>query len=459
MRADKEKTAKAVFERVLGTIKPSRKELKESVRSINMLMERLRKVMPRDIEARVVGSVVRGTQLRGDSDIDIFLLFKKTLSRERITRDGTEYAKRIVRGKGERYEIKYAEHPYVRVYLDDLGVRADIVPAFKIDNIEDMGTAVDRSPMHADFMSKHLSERQRDEVRLLKRLLDVHDIYGAEIAIGGFSGYLCELLILHYGSLVKLLDAAAAFRLPLVLAPKGKAIKDGADLAKKFNSQFVVLDPIDPNRNVAAGVSIESLARFSIIAREFVAKPSIRSFHVRNPAPEDSGRLIKAFIKKSGLDLFVLETALPDKSEDVLWPQLRKVADFIRGHIEKSGFQVYSAIPIVHHGRGLIVFIAPRLTLKTRLLKGPSAFMGNAQVEYARNHMRALGTTVIGESVCVIDDNKYASVGEALHDIVKGKVMNRHKDIRVRGSAVFKNRVPKGCAGVVYYELMKRMRI
>ncbi len=459
MRADKERTTRAVFERVLRDIKPSRKELKESVKSINLLMGRLKKVMPSSIEARVVGSVVRGTQLRGDSDIDIFLLFSKTQSREKITRDGTEYAKRIVKGKGERYEIKYAEHPYVRVYLDGIGVKADIVPAFKIDNIEDMGTAVDRSPMHADFMSKRLSERQRDEVRLLKRLLDVHDIYGAEIAIGGFSGYLCELLILHYGSLAKLLDAAATFRLPLVLDPKGKAAPDGAELVKKFNSQFVVLDPIDSNRNVAAGVSVESLARFSIIAREFVAKPSIRSFHVRSPAPEDSGRLLREFIRKSGLDLLVLETALPDKSEDVLWPQLRKVADFIRGHVEKSGFAVYFAIPMVHSGRGLIVFLAPKATLKTRLLRGPSAFMGKAQVEFAKNHAGALGTTLIGESVYVIDGNKYMSVEDALRDIVKGRILKRHKDIRIGGSAIFVNRVPKGCAAVVYCELMKRMRI
>src|SRR5271157_1833569 len=100
MRADKEKIAKAVFERVLSDIKPSRKELKASVHHINMLMGRLEKVMPKDIEARVVGSVVRGTHLRGDSDIDIFLLFSKTRTRERITRDGMEYAKRIVKRKG-----------------------------------------------------------------------------------------------------------------------------------------------------------------------------------------------------------------------------------------------------------------------------------------------------------------------------------------------------------------------
>jgi tRNA nucleotidyltransferase (CCA-adding enzyme) len=459
MRADKRKTADAVFERVLKDIKPSRKELKASVHGINTLMERLGKVMPREVEARVVGSVVRGTQLRDDSDIDVFLLFSKTNPREKITRDGMEYAKRILKGKGDRYEIKYAEHPYVRVYLGDVGVKADIVPAFKIDNIEDMGTAVDRSPMHAEFMNRHLSERQRDEVRLLKRLLDVHDIYGAEIAVGGFSGYLCELLILHYGSLMKLLEGASAFRLPVVLDVKAGKRGDDAKLVKKFNSQFVVIDPIDPNRNVAAGVTMESLARFSIIAREFVAKPSIRMFCARKAAPGESGRRIRSFIRESGLDLLVLETALPDKSEDVLWPQLRKVAEFIRGHAEKYGFAVYSAIPIVHGDRGLIAFVAPRTTLKTRLLRGPSAFMGNAQVGYLKNHRSALATTVIGENVYVIDENRYGSLGELLHDVAKGKAMDRHKDIRVRGASVFVNGVPKGCAEVVYSELMKRMRI
>lgn len=459
MRTDKRKTAEAVFERVLRNIKPSRKELKASVREVNVLMERLGKVMPREVEARVVGSVVRGTQLRNDSDIDIFLLFSKTRPRERITRDGMEYAKRIAGGKGDRYEIKYAEHPYVRVYIGDIGVKADIVPAFKIDNIEDMGTAVDRSPMHADFMNAHLSGRQRDEVRLLKHLLDVHDIYGAEIAIGGFSGYLCELLVLHYGSLTKLLEGAAALRLPVVIDPKTGGQSGDPKLVKKFNSQFIVIDPIDPNRNVAAGVSMESLAKFAIVAREFVAKPSIRMFQARKTAPEDSAKRIRSFIRDSGLDLFVMETRLPDKSEDVLWPQLRKVAEFIRGHAEKYGFQIYSAVPIIHGDRGLIAFVAPRITLKTRLLRGPSAFMEKAQTEYLRNHRGALATTVIGENVCVIDGNRYGSVGELLRDVAGGKAMEKHKDIRLRGASVFVNGVPKGCAGVVYSELMKRMRI
>lgn len=143
----------------------------------------------------------------------------------------------------------------------------------------------------------------------------------------------------------------------------------------------------------------------------------------------------------------------------MLWPQLRKVAEFIRGHAEKHGFQVYLAAPIVNGDRGLIAFVAPRIALKTRLLKGPSAFMGKAQTEYLSNHRDALATMVVGDSVCVIDENRYAGMAELLNDVAKGKAMDRHKDIRLRGASVFVNGVPKGCAGVVYSELMKRMSI
>ena len=65
MKASTAKIAESIFNRVLGDIKPSRQELKESVRNINELTGRLKKVIPADVEIRVVGSVVRGTQLRG----------------------------------------------------------------------------------------------------------------------------------------------------------------------------------------------------------------------------------------------------------------------------------------------------------------------------------------------------------------------------------------------------------
>lgn len=456
MQERKEKAANAIFDRVLKQIKPSEAELRESVSHINMLMRRLGKVLPKDVEARVVGSVVRGTQLRGDSDIDIFLLFNKKHSRDKITKDGMKYAKAIVNGKRERYEIKYAEHPYVRVHLDDLGVKADIVPAFKIDNIEDMGTAVDRSPMHADFVNRHLSKKQRDEVRLLKRLLDAHGIYGAEIATGGFSGYLCELLIYHYGSLIGLLEGAADLRLPLVLHPKTKAVLDDAGLVKRFNSQFIVIDPIDKDRNVAAAVSPESLARFVSVARNFIEKPSAGAFAVKGFAPAKAASLIKSFSARSGLGMFVIETKVPDKTEDIIWPQLRKVAEFIKAYAEKFSFRVYFSIPVVKGRKGLMVFIAPKESIKTRIVHGPSILMRKAAKEFYSKHKGAIGLTIIEDRICAIEPNKHATIEDALKAAASGKVLRSHKDISMSGARLHSS-VPKEYAAAVYAELLKRI--
>ncbi len=456
MKPGAEKAARAVFVRELKEIKPTKQELEESVYSINKLTSALKKVVPKDVEIRVVGSVVRGTQLRGESDVDVFLLFPKKYKRERITKEGLDYAKRIVKEKGDTYEVKYAEHPYARLYLGSLGVRADIVPAFNIDNIEDMSTAVDRSPMHADFMSKHLSTGQRDDVRLLKHLLKVQGLYGAEVITSGFSGYLCELLVYHYGSLTALLEKAADFPLPILLDPKSKASLNDPSLVKRFNSQFIVIDPIDRNRNVAAGVSLETLARFVMLCRAFTRKPDIGFFYGRG---FDSGKaqgLLANFIKKTGLDMYVIETKVPDKSEDIVWPQLRKVTELVEGLAQRSGFSIYLSMSIIVGRKGLMVFFSPKEIMKTRMQKGPSVFIRKAQEAFVKAHSGSIAMTLRGDTIYALEKNAHEDIGQFMKSAASGKIVGKRKDVDVRGSRLFVNSLPKEYADAVYAELNEK---
>ncbi len=455
MKADAEKAARAVFARELEEVKPTKEELKESVYNINQLTSALKKAVAKDVEIRVVGSVVRGTHLRGESDIDIFLLFPKKYKRDRITKEGLDYAKRIVREKGDSYEVKYAEHPYTRVYLNSLGVRADVVPAFKIDNIEDMITAVDRSPMHADFVNKQLSDRQRDEVRLLKYLLKRQSLYGAEVMTSGFSGYLCELLIIHYGSLLNLIETVADFKLPILIDPRSRATINDKSLVKRFNSQFVVIDPVDKDRNVAAGVSMETLGKFVMLCRAFTVKPSVAFFHGRGFSSSRVKGLLASFIKKSGLDMYVVSTRVPDKSEDIVWPQLRKVGEFVLNTVERSGFRVYFSIPIISGRHGLLVFFAPSEKLVTRMQKGPSVFIRKAQEEFVKSHPRSIAMTVRGETIYALEKNKYESIEYLLRDVAAGRIFGRRKDITLKGSRLMINTLPKDCAEDAYVWLLE----
>jgi tRNA nucleotidyltransferase (CCA-adding enzyme) len=457
MKTNTARIAESIFDRVLEDIKPSKQELQDSVYNINELTGRLKKVIPKDVEIRVVGSVVRGTQLMGDSDIDLFLLFNTKTKREIMTKRGLEYAMKIVHGKDEHYQIKYAEHPYVRVYLDKLGVKADIVPAFKIDNIEDMGTAVDRSPLHADFINTHLTDRQRDEVRALKYLLKAQKIYGAEVKTSGFSGYLCELMIYHYGSLFAFLEAASGFKLPILLDPKSKIAISDDSLIKRFGSMFVVIDPIDKDRNVAAGVSLEALAKLVIIARKFIARPSIRFFFGKGFDLDKAPSLLKKFLDASGLQMFALSMHVPDKSEDVIWPQLRKVSEFILWHADRQGFRIYFTIPIMLKTTGIIAFFAVDDCTKARLLKGPSVFIAKAQQEFSDAHRNALVTFVRDDTMYALEKSKYSTMEEFFRDVVKGKFVKRHKDIKVAGADLAIGKLPNECAKEIYFNLMEKI--
>ncbi|MEM3201521.1 MAG: CCA tRNA nucleotidyltransferase [Candidatus Micrarchaeaceae archaeon] len=456
---EKARSMRKIFDRVLAQIKPTKEEIDEITLHTNELMLRLKKVVEKDIEIEVVGSTAHGTNLRGDTDIDIFMLFKKGTKREEMVEKALSYAKRIVRKKQhERYEIKYAEHPYTRIYLDDYNIKADIVPAIKIGSIEEMATAVDRSPLHVEFINRSLNEKQKDDVRLLKYLLKVHGIYGAETKTGGFSGYLCELLIYHYGSLENALEGLARIRLPVCLDPNRKVeIRDNA-LFDKFNSDFIVLDPIDPARNVAAGVSKESLARLSLIATIFLEKPSIGTFYGKGFSETEATSLIKSFIEKTGLHIYMIIVNVPDKSDEIIWPELRKISDNIVRASAQYGFSVYITLQWISRGKGAMVFIAPEQNLGSRIIKGPSAFQGEHALMFIKAHKNSYGFVVNGESIGAIEANKYKTLKALFDDVIRGR-FGKHKDISFNKSKLFVDKIPKEYLENLCAELIRKISI
>ncbi len=459
MPVNSDKAIGAVFAKALAEVKPSEEEFRHDVNVINRLTGRLREVVPSDVAIRVVGSVVRGTQLKGDSDIDIFLLFSKKYSRERITKQGLAYARKVLESKRDSYTIKYAEHPYTRLHMESLGVEADIVPAYYIDNIEDMSTAVDRSPMHADFINSRLSQKQRDDVRVLKHLLKANNLYGAEVRTSGFSGYLCELLVYNYGSLLDAIRNAAGFTLPVLLDPKNRTELKDRSLIARFRSQFVVIDPVDKDRNVAAGVSTESLARFVMLCRAFLKNPSASFFHRAAAGRGGSARALQEFAKKAGLDIYLVAAKVPDKSEDIVWPQLRKVSEMIEYHANKHGFSIYISLQAISGKSGLLAFLAPRQELLSALHSGPSAFSAKAQSDFAAAHGKALAFLVSGEKLSALERSRYSDLAGFMKAVAAGRIVGRRKDVALRGSSLFINKIPDSYAEQIYNELRKKLML
>ncbi len=458
MNSSAEKRAKRIFAEILPTIKPTKKETAEMTAKVNLLMARMKRIVPKNVELRVTGSISKGTNLKGNADIDLFILFRSGTTKEKLIADGLKYAKGLIKEKGDKYEIKYAEHPYVRVFLKGLGLRADIVPALRIENIEDLTTAVDRTPMHTAFINDNLTEKQRDDVRLLKHLLKAHLIYGAEAKTSGFSGYLCELLICQFGSLFKLLEAAGAFKSPLVIKPGEHHISNDRKTAEKFSSNFVVIDPVDPERNVGAGVSPDVMGNFVRLARSFTKKPSMEAFYPQIFKPEKAKARIQKIMRNSRLETYLITVPVPDKSEDVLWPQLRKNGEILVQYLKRFGFETYLLVPWMEKNEGCLLLLAPLQYLGTRMFKGPSVFHKAAVEGFVKGHKDALGFTFVEDSIYALDRNKYADVKAAIVGAVKENVMERNKDVSMKKAELFINQIPPRYADSAYLELSMKLR-
>jgi tRNA nucleotidyltransferase (CCA-adding enzyme) len=91
-------------------------------------------------------------------------------------------------GNAEQIE-RFAEHPYLEIIQDEM--RIDIVPCYNVERGQ-WQSATDRTPFHTDYVKKNLKPDLLGEVRLLKKFMQGVGVYGAEVKIGGFSGYLCD---------------------------------------------------------------------------------------------------------------------------------------------------------------------------------------------------------------------------------------------------------------------------
>jgi len=283
-------------------------------------------------EGMVVGSVARNTWVKGDRDLDVFMLFDPAVPREGLERDGLALARAVASRFTDEFCEKYAEHPYISACIRSVDV--DLVPCYKVGNPTSIQSAVDRTPFHTRYIAEKINGLV-DDVLLLKQFAKAGGVYGSDQMTEGFSGYLCELLILHYGSFSQLLKAAAAWRPHLV-------IDIGHHAAKEFDEPLVVIDPVDPRRNVAAAVSIDRMAEFIELARGYAEAPSGKFFEIPDP-PIISRDDLAALLEERGTALIAVTFRTPPYIEEIVVPQLKRSVLAVTAHLERNGFVVHHA--------------------------------------------------------------------------------------------------------------------
>ena len=283
---------------------------------------------------RVEGSVAKDTWLSENPDIDVFIRFPTSVPRKslgevglRIARKATENAMQVER---------FAEHPYLEVFMD--GYRVDIVPCYDATPGE-WKSATDRTPYHTDYIKQHLSNKLRQEVRLLKKFMQGIDVYGAELKIGGFSGYLCELLVIYFGSFLQVIKAFAAYTRRIIIDLEGFYTNREKELELLFPEPLIIIDPVDKGRNVASAVLPQKLYTYIAAAREFLKKPAIEFFYPPKPKVY-STRALKKHLLKRGSTVIFLKVKQIEAVPDVLWGQLYRSKRSLSRLLELNDYNV-----------------------------------------------------------------------------------------------------------------------
>lgn len=310
--------------------------------------------------ATVQGSVAKGTWLAGSGDIDLFLLLDPSYPEGDLERAALDVGRAVLSGARKRY----AQHPYLVGEFQ--GRQVDLVPAYAVAAATARMSAVDRTPFHTAWVQAHLAEAQKGQVRLLKRWLKGTGLYGAQTAVGGFSGYLVEVLVARFGGFRETLAWFAGGARP-------RRIALGDDQVVDEVAPLVVVDPVDPGRNCAAAVHPEVLERAREAATAYLAHPAEAFFFPAPPRAEPAAALHAALAAQQAAWLGLVLRPRTDRL-DLVFPQFQKAGRTLAAALAEAGFPVrrWEARASPDEREVLLHFVADGRTLPpTRVHEGP----------------------------------------------------------------------------------------
>lgn len=380
-----------IREKALKGIVPSKAERERVYALSEELVQKISSAARRaSLKAAVSleGSVAKDTWLSGEADIDIFLKVDASLSKADFETTCLAVAKEAI--KGHRPIERFADHPYIETFIGNS--RVNIVPCYNVE----MGmwkSATDRTPYHTEYVKKHLDAVLRNEVRLLKRLMKASGTYGAEIRVGGFSGMLCETLILHYRSLEKTLQSASRWREGTVIDLENHFRGDYEEIYDLFDQPLIVIDPVDKARNVAAAVRHERLWEFVSVSRAFLSRPSLRFFYPPDRKGISRSELTEAIDRREA-NIIGLQFGRIEAPVDVVWSQIFKTEKSIVNLLRAKGFSVIrsSSFSDENDLNIIIIELESQALPKTMKHAGPPVERINESDRFLSTHLKAKDT-------------------------------------------------------------------
>jgi tRNA nucleotidyltransferase (CCA-adding enzyme) len=322
---------KLLKQQILEKIQPTKTEKERIKKFTNNLLEEINQQLKKQeipATAELHGSIAHDTWIANEQDLDIFIV----LEQNNDVSNFQVILSMLKNYLGKNWREAYAEHPYLQSQLNDYNI--DFVPCYRISKGQKIISSTDRTPLHTTYLKDKLTKAHRNEVRLLKQFTKRIGVYGAEIKIEGFSGYLCELLVLHYGSLKKVLEAFSHSSDTMEIK-RGSIKKD----TEKKQPPIILADPVDPKRNVASAVNKTSYWTFVLASRNFLNKPELKYFFKPKTRIEKQQIISKLRLKESDYLFILIEENKPDVP-DSLWGQLHKTHQALYRFLSKNDFNI-----------------------------------------------------------------------------------------------------------------------
>jgi tRNA nucleotidyltransferase (CCA-adding enzyme) len=332
------------FERVVARVRerakpdePERERMREVAAELRERAERAVADLCSAADVLQVGSTARETWIAGDRDVDLFVRFPTSVDRENLEAWGLAVGHAVLPDGRE----EYAEHPYVKG--EYRGFEVDCVPCYAVASAADIRSAVDRTPFHTQYLEERLDEALAADVRVTKQFLKGVGVYGSDLQTRGFSGYVTELLVVEYGGFRAFVEAVADWQPPVHIDPEGHA-------AASFDDALVVVDPTDPERNVAAVCSTANVARLQHHARALLADPTVDRFFASEPDAL-SATAVREHVHRRGTTPVAMAFTPPDLVDDQLWPQLRRSRSGVVDELDRRGFDVLRSVAFATEDR------------------------------------------------------------------------------------------------------------
>ena len=401
------------FQKILRENSPGREEETLVAKTVSELTSMIRDILKRDrISATpvLVGSVAKHTNLR-NADIDIFIVFSRNHDRKVMETLGLKIGHEVIPGGKE----KYAEHPYVSGIVN--GRKVDVVPCFELEPHSKIISSVDRTPLHTQYVLAHLDEEFRKEVLLLKLFMKSIGVYGSEVKVQGFSGYVCELLVINLGKFTDILKTFSQL--------KGRLIIPGdSGLARRFDSPVIMEDPTDATRNAGAAVSVENLARMKIESRIFLEKPTGEFFVQPGLYPESRYR-------EMGTCLRIIRLPRPDLVDDVIVSQAEKLRKVLVSSLNQRGFHCIDSEVNVNATVDILVETEIETLPAYARHMGPPVDSENTMefVRKWRTAQKARGPYIIGDRLYVDALATGRTLDEAIREAMRKSNTGKHLNL------------------------------